>query len=247
MTACWDLEMPSTQKFVLVSLADQANDAGICWPSVSLIQRRTGLGERTIQDAFKWLSDHGALTIKREIGKANTFTVCPSSFIGNPRSSRTPANAAPPQQPHHTPATTAPPPPQQPHPTPAVAAPITINEPSIEPKENPKKRGKRAVVETVPVEQLVLEGVDPSHARDWIAVRKAPLTPTAWDDLKREAFKAGIEPSEAVRICASKGWRGFNAGWMGNLTAKTSKPQSRHTGFESIDYTAGVNPDGTLA
>lgn len=232
MTACWDLDMPSTQKFVLVSLADQANDAGICWPSVSLIRRRTGLGERTIQDAFKWLSDHGALTIKRETGKANTFTVIPSAFTANPRSSRTPANTAPPQQPH---------------PTPAAAAPITIIEPSIEPKENPKKRGKRAVVETVPVEQLVLEGVDPDHARDWIAVRKAPLTPTAWDDLKREAFKAGIEPSEAVRICASKGWRGFNAGWMGNFTAKTSKPQSRHTGFESIDYTAGVNPDGTLA
>lgn len=247
MTACWDLEIPSTQKFVLVSLADQANDAGICWPSVSLISRRTGLGERAIQGAFKWLEDRHVIRIKREIGKANTFTVTPADYAGVPPQQMHPRTTCPPQQMRGTPAADAGAPPHHVHPTPAPRAPITINEPSIEPKENPKKRGKRAAVETVPVEQLVFEGVDPNHARDWIAVRKAPLTPTAWDDLKREAFKAGIEPSEAVRICASKGWRGFNAGWMGNLTAKTSKPQSRHSGFDSIDYTAGVNPDGTLA
>lgn len=51
MSACWPLQgMSPSQKAVLVSLADQANDDGVCWPSVESIGRRTCLSERAVRD-----------------------------------------------------------------------------------------------------------------------------------------------------------------------------------------------------
>lgn len=60
---------------------------------------------------------------------------------------------------------------------------------------------------------VIAEGVDATHLKDWIKARKSALTETAWDGLKAEALKAGITPAEAVRICAVKGWRGFDSTW----------------------------------
>ncbi|ULQ47418.1 YdaU family protein [Flagellatimonas centrodinii] len=59
-------------------------------------------------------------------------------------------------------------------------------------------------------------GVPEATARDWLAVRerkRAPLTETAWAGMEREAARAGITAAEAVRICAERGWQGFNADW----------------------------------
>lgn len=63
------------------------------------------------------------------------------------------------------------------------------------------------------VSDALSDGVDATHLNDWIKARKSPLTATAWEGLKTEAEKAGITPAEAVRICAVKGWRGFDSTW----------------------------------
>lgn len=63
------------------------------------------------------------------------------------------------------------------------------------------------------VSDALADGVDSTHLNDWIKARKSPLTATAWEGLKTEAEKAGITPAEAVRICAVKGWRGFDSTW----------------------------------
>jgi hypothetical protein len=64
---------------------------------------------------------------------------------------------------------------------------------------------------------LAAEGVDETLAADWLRVRrakKAPLTRTAWDGVKREAAKAGLQVPEAVRIAVERGWQGFQAQWV---------------------------------
>lgn len=66
---------------------------------------------------------------------------------------------------------------------------------------------------TFSAKRVLAEGVDATHLKDWVKARKSPLTETAWKGLKAEAEKAGITPAEAVRICAVKGWRGFNSTW----------------------------------
>lgn len=70
---------------------------------------------------------------------------------------------------------------------------------------------------TLSVSDLVAEGVDKQHAKDWLKVRKvkgAPLTLTAWNDVKAEATKAGLTPAQAVAKSAANSWQGFKAIWL---------------------------------
>ena len=80
MAACWPIDIPSTQKFVLISLADNANDNGICWPSIPTICRRTSLHRATVLRAISWLTEHGYLAVNRDIGRHNSYRIAVGSF-----------------------------------------------------------------------------------------------------------------------------------------------------------------------
>lgn len=71
---------------------------------------------------------------------------------------------------------------------------------------------------------LVSIGVDASIAADWLqhrkAVKAAP-TLTAIDGIAKEAERAGISLSDALAVCCQRGWRGFKAEWMANVTPMT--------------------------
>ncbi|HFK2309187.1 helix-turn-helix domain protein [Pseudomonas aeruginosa] len=136
MSACWPLQgLTPAQKAVLISLADNANDEGVCWPSVAKIAERTCLSERAVQQAIKVLNECKALSIEARQGRSTMFTVTPAAFSPpqkvHPRRKCTPAASAP------TPADAAPPPPQDMHPTPAASAPRTVIEPTREPSGEP--------------------------------------------------------------------------------------------------------------
>ncbi len=135
MSACWPLQgLTPAQKAVLISLADNANDEGVCWPSVAKIAERTCLSERAVQQAIKVLNECKALSIEARQGRSTMFTVTPAAFAPpqkvHPRRKCTPAASAP------THADAAPPPPQEMHPTPAASAPRTVIEPTREPSGN---------------------------------------------------------------------------------------------------------------
>lgn len=101
MSKCWPLPMSPTQKSVLISLADQANDHGVCWPSIDTISMRTCLSRRTVIDAIAALEAIGHLTPKRTVGQV-------THYILHPCSSRPRADAAPVQELHHPRAGAAP-------------------------------------------------------------------------------------------------------------------------------------------
>ncbi|MFG8094025.1 helix-turn-helix domain-containing protein [Pseudomonas aeruginosa] len=114
MSACWPLQgLTPAQKAVLISLADNANDEGVCWPSVAKIAERTCLSERAVQQAIKVLNECKALSIEARQGRSTMFTVTPAAFA----------------------------PPQKVHPrrkcTPAASAPRTVIEPTREPSGEP--------------------------------------------------------------------------------------------------------------
>ncbi|HHM6935638.1 TPA: helix-turn-helix domain-containing protein [Pseudomonas aeruginosa] len=81
MSACWPLQgLTPAQKAVLISLADNANDEGVCWPSVAKIAERTCLSERAVQQAIKVLNECKALSIEARQGRSTMFTVTPAAF-----------------------------------------------------------------------------------------------------------------------------------------------------------------------
>lgn len=108
MSACWPLKMPPTQKAVLISLADNANDDGHCWPSINTICDRTCFGRTAVIDAIKWLEAEGYVTANRENGRHTTYLVC-----ANPSAKRTGPGNKPvrlPDTPVRQPDGTSPPP-----------------------------------------------------------------------------------------------------------------------------------------
>ncbi|MFX3669770.1 helix-turn-helix domain-containing protein [Xanthomonas arboricola] len=109
MSKCWPMAMPPSPKAVLISLADNANDQGHCWPSIPTICERTCLSERTVHSAIRWLESVGLVAADRSNGRHTRYVITPDAYEPpqqlHPRSSCTPANAAvePPQNLHKPP------------------------------------------------------------------------------------------------------------------------------------------------
>ena len=81
MSQCWPLAgMSPAQKAVLISLADQANDDGYCWPSVGTIAKRTCLSERAVQGAIKWLQSAGLLSSDERRGTSSVYRITPAAY-----------------------------------------------------------------------------------------------------------------------------------------------------------------------
>lgn len=197
MSACWPLQgMSPAQKAVLISLADQANDDGYCWPSVGTIAKRTCLSERAVQGAIKWLQAAGLLGASERRGTSSVYQVTHAAYAP-PQEMRPAANAP-------TPAGAAPQPPQELHPTPADAAPKPSMNRQLNHQE-PKKRASAPVFE--------LPGWVPADT--WAAfmetrkAKKAKSTDYALSLIVKdlERFKAeGHDPVAILNNSIKAGW-----------------------------------------
>jgi hypothetical protein len=65
---------PAARKFLLVTLADFADEAGSCFPKHATLARMTGQTERAVQDHIKALEDEGYLTRERGKREDGTWT-----------------------------------------------------------------------------------------------------------------------------------------------------------------------------
>jgi len=193
MTSVWEIELPDSEKIVLLALADCANDEGYCWPSMATLTKKCSKSERTIQGAVKSLIANGHLTQKITPGKGASYTV-------HPRRDCTPAETAPPQQLRDTPAALGGTPPQ----------PLRSNrkEPSL--NRHDAKASKRTTAPVFDFESP--DGVDPI---DWEALKanrkqkRAPLTEGAHRQIikKLENWKRqGWPPGPIVAAAAECGW-----------------------------------------
>src|SRR4051794_39682647 len=105
MSLVWELDLPDSEKLVLLALADCANDEGDCWPSVATLTKKCSKSERTVQNCIRTLCVKGHLTQKPGPHKSWDYVVHPIVRLA----SDTPAAAAPrngctPQGLHLTPA-----------------------------------------------------------------------------------------------------------------------------------------------
>ncbi|WP_401728550.1 helix-turn-helix domain-containing protein [Stenotrophomonas muris] len=81
MSQCWPLQgLSVTQKAVLISLADQANDDGVCWPAVGTIAARCCMSARAVRTAMDHLEAVGLLTRDRRFNSSTVYKVTPADF-----------------------------------------------------------------------------------------------------------------------------------------------------------------------
>lgn len=229
MSACWPLQMSSTQKAVLISLADNANDHGVCWPSIALICTRTCLSKSAVIEAIKWLEDSGLLVADRANRYRTTYTIRMDRFEAfNMSASRT----SPPaglvrvadfevRQPENE-----------------VRQPDTNRqEPSEEKKKHTRKAKKAkpaeltfdAWLETIPGDTVIADD-DPIWR--WL---KAAGIPEDWHDLAWDAFcdkytgkaKTYADWLAAFRDHVKRGWLDVWRAYDGRYVLTTQGEQLR--------------------
>ena len=184
MAAAWELDIPQTEKMVLLCLCDHANDDGECWPSVARMARKCSVSQRTVQRAIQSLKDKSILDWHDVPGRSHKFTIDPRRIV-------TPDTVSP--------LTMTTKPPTQCHPTPDTVSPkpsITIKEPS---------KCNRV---------MKPEGVTDEVWADWKRVRKTPITATVLKRIETEAAKIGWTLAEAITEAAGSSWQGFKADWV---------------------------------
>ena len=197
------------RKLVLIKLADNANDDGICFPSYQYIADVCEISKasaRTHIDALIGMGFISKKARKNKDGSSSNLYILhlengmPADSTGMPADS-----------------------------TGGMPADSTITYHSINQSSNLKKtKQKSAVV-------LLAEfGIGGQLAEDFIAHRKskkATITETVLKGYQREADKAGIALAEAIEISIIRNWQGFNANWDWRGTATHSKYQPKSTQF----------------
>lgn len=252
----------SSTKFVLVAMAHCVNaESGdmVCWPSAKHLAEITGQDVKTIETSVVrlreagWIVDTGTrrgMTGQVIVYRLNTTK---NGGVNEPQklpqiSTKTPKNGAidaPPNSPVFSDNSPVFPVelPRFSHVTPPKTGDGIRKEQGIEQGRNKEKSACAS-----------MPGVPDQLFSDYMAVRKAkkagPLTTTAVNGLIREAEKAGKTLEEAVTICCERGWQSLKAEWLADRQAqRTTQPTqpTRHSGLSSMNYSAGVNADGTFA
>jgi DNA-binding MarR family transcriptional regulator len=62
MAKAVEIKLPTQEKFVLIMLANYADESGKCWPSVQTLATNTGLSTATVKRALKKLIARGLLS-----------------------------------------------------------------------------------------------------------------------------------------------------------------------------------------
>lgn len=225
MSACWPLGgMSIAQKAVLISLADNANDQGVCWPSIPTIAKRVCASDRAVQNAIKWLENAKIVTANRTNGRHTSYTITPAAYSPpqdiHPRSGFTGEGGSPPNDVHHTPAGNAGDPGTA-CTTPPHQVPSNRKEPSEEPSLNrqPARRAPRVALHGELRATELPEWLPRGAWLDWCEHREAKdadkLAPWTAGAAKASINcltrlrGLGHEPAIVVEASVLRGWTGL--------------------------------------
>ena len=187
------------RKLVLLKLADNANDDGICFPSYQYIADKCEMTRRSAISHIEYLIKMGLVSKKERKNKDGSISNLyflhleqgsENFALGSENISLGSENFALGGSENISPRTSH----------------------SLEPVNEPKKTTQKSESE------ILLErfGITGQLAKDFIAHRKTKrgaISETQLSRLQKQADKAGISICEAVEICIERNWQGFNAAW----------------------------------
>lgn len=214
------------RKLVLIKLADNANDDGICFPSYQYIADVCEISKASARTHIDALIKMGFVSKKARKNKdgssSNLYLLhlekgMPADSTGMPADS-----------------------------TGGMPADSTITCHSSEPVNEPKKTSQKNTALLL----LAEFGITGQLADDFAEHRKskkAAITRTALEGFQREADKAGIPLAEAIEIAICQNWQGFRADWCKNLSGGKSKKRDDFAddGSWAIGRTVNV-PRGSM-
>lgn len=80
----WDQQLKAVPKLILLALADHANDEDYtCWPSITHIAKKTGLGRSTVIDNINKLADTGYVR-RTSVGNISGATTTYQVLVPSP-------------------------------------------------------------------------------------------------------------------------------------------------------------------
>lgn len=219
MAIVWPLQMPAVPKSVLVSLADNANDAGECWPSIETIATRTCVHRATVIRAITLLEQLGHVSADRSNGRHTRYLIHPADAkpvaLCDPSQSATGSTAQPvaERDPSHC----------------ATNQSQSATQPVAQSDSN-RKEPSRTVKKKEHSDEYDFSSwpckPDEQIFADWLIVRKkkrAPLTVTAMRSMGAELHKAvelGFSVDGALAECVSRNWQAMKVTWLENLERK---------------------------
>ena len=87
MTRVWVSERPrrSSHRLLLLALADNANDEGVCWPSVATLGRKCATADRrTVLRQLDWLEREGFVGRETRPGRSTVYHLVGGALGGGP-------------------------------------------------------------------------------------------------------------------------------------------------------------------
>lgn len=200
MAKVWEFSgCGGTDLLALLAIADFADDDGNAYPSVGTLARKCRLGTRQTQNILANLQRAGELTVRVGGGPKGTNRYRISVPAQGVQSSAGVQSTAGVQR-------IAPPPAAQCITPPAAQCTQTTN------GTVNNRQGKPA-----PSARALLSDISDELFSDFERIRKAkraPITKTAIDGIRREAAKAGLSIDAAIRTCCERGWQAFKADWV---------------------------------
>lgn len=197
MTKAWKTALPASRKLVLLALSDNANEEGMCWPSIHTIASKCSLTERAVYECLHDLEAGGYLKRNNRSGRSTIYLL------------NLPEPGSPLNQIQETPEPGSPPPLNHVQETPEPGSPIIAKYPEIEPSLN-QKSGKEAIPDQ--------DFPDWLPVASWEALiehRKATKSPMTSHSKKLAINKLdelrgqGNDPVRVINQTILNGWKGL--------------------------------------
>ncbi|KAL1036585.1 helix-turn-helix domain-containing protein [Haemophilus influenzae] len=188
------------RKLVLLKLADNANDDGICFPSYQYIADKCEMTRRSAISHIECLIKMGLVSKKERKNKDGSISNL--YFLHLEQGSENFALGGS-----------------------ENISPITSH--SLEPVNEPKKTTQKSESEIL-LERFGITGQLAKDFIAHRKTKRGAISETQLSRLQKQADKAGISICEVVEICIERNWQGFNASW--DWRDEKLRPNSPHLG-----------------